>query len=95
MWPKYVPLAMFAHNTFNTQNLGNYSQYELTYGRKPRPSLNLDSNSDIKVSGTFKEYYQLLRGLFKHERLKPANIKPSQGNVQHLISIKTDYECRF
>ena len=51
---------MFAYNTFNTPNLGNYSPYELTFGRKPRPLLNLDSNPDIKVSGTFREYYELL-----------------------------------
>ena len=30
MWPKYLPLATFAYNTFNTPNLGNYSPYELT-----------------------------------------------------------------
>ena len=35
MRPKYLPLAMFAYNTFNTPNLGNFSPYELTYGRKP------------------------------------------------------------
>ena len=40
MWPKYLPLATFAHNTFNTPNLGNYSPYELTFGRKLRPLLN-------------------------------------------------------
>ena len=56
MWPKYLPLAMFAYNMFNTPNLGNYSPYELTYGRKPRPLQYLDSNPDIKVSGTFREY---------------------------------------
>ena len=33
MLPKYLPLAMFAFNTFSTPNLGNYSPYELTYGR--------------------------------------------------------------
>ena len=33
----------------------------MTFGRKPRPLLNLESNSDIKVSGTFKEYYELLK----------------------------------
>ena len=60
MWPKYLPLATFPYNMFNTPNLGNYSPYELTYGRKLRPFLNLDSNPDIKVSGTFKEYYELL-----------------------------------
>ena len=50
---------------FNTPNLGNYSPYELTYGRKPRPLHNLDSNPDIKVSGTFKEYYELLNKRLK------------------------------
>ena len=35
MWPKYLSLATFAYNTFKTPNLGNYSPYELTFGRKP------------------------------------------------------------
>ena len=51
---------------FNTPNLGNYSPYELTLGRKPRPLLNLDSNPDIKVSGIFKEYYELLNKTLKY-----------------------------
>ena len=66
MWPKYLPLAMFTYNTFNTPNLGNYSLYELSFGRKPRPLLNLDSIPDIKVSGTFKEYYELLNKRLKY-----------------------------
>ena len=66
MWPKYLPLAMFAYSLFNTPNLGNYSPYELTYGRKPRPSLNLDSNPDIKVSGTFREYCESLNKRLKY-----------------------------
>ena len=28
MWPKYLPLATFAYNMFNTPNVGNYSPYE-------------------------------------------------------------------
>ena len=66
MWQKYLPLATFAYNTLNTPNLGNYSPYKLTYGRKPRPLLNLDSNPDIKVSGTFREYYELLNKKLKY-----------------------------
>ena len=66
MWPKYLPLATFAYNTFNTLNLGNYSPYELTFGRKPRPLLNLNSNPDIKVAGKFKEYYELLNKRLKY-----------------------------
>ena len=66
MWPKYLPLAMFPYKMFNTPNLGNYSPYELTFGRKPRPLLNLNSNPDIRVSGTFKEYYELLNKRLKY-----------------------------
>ena len=66
MWPKYLSLATFASNTFNTPKLGNYSQYELIFGRRPRSLLNLDSTSDIKVTGTFKEYYDLLNKRFKY-----------------------------
>ena len=28
---------------------------------------------------------KILRGLFEHERLKPANIRTSQGNVHNLV----------
>ena len=34
-WPKYMPLAMLAYNTFNSPRLANYSPYELGFGRKP------------------------------------------------------------
>ena len=66
MWPKYLSLAMFAYNTFNTPNLGNHSPYELIFGRKLRFLLNLDSTPDIKVSGSFKEYYDLLNKRSKY-----------------------------
>ena len=59
MWPKYLSLATFAYNTFNTPNLENYSPYELVFGRKPKILLNLETMPDIKVSGSFKEYYNL------------------------------------
>ena len=161
---------MFAYNTFNTPNLGNHSPYEFIFGRKPRSLFNLESPPDIKVSGIFREYYELLnkrlkylhnlllnfkskrlaminkdgaffqynsrdlvyivllltsqlctasrkitikyigpvviykiidphnyllmtldsrmlRGLFEHERLKPANIKTSQGNIQNVAQL--------
>ena len=42
MWHKYLPLATFAHNTFNSPNLANYSPYELVFGRKPKLLLDLE-----------------------------------------------------
>ena len=56
MWPKYLPLATFAYNTFNTPNLAKYSPYEVVLGRKPKLLLNLETTPDIKVSRTFKDY---------------------------------------
>ena len=171
MWPKYLLLATFVYNTFNTPNLANYSPYELVFSRKPKLLLNLETLPYIKVLGTFKDYYNLsnkrlqylhkllqefkskrlaminmdrtffqynsgdlvniilplmsqlctasrkvkikyvgsvviykiidphnyllmtldgeiLRGLFEHERLKPANRRTGQGNVHNLAQLK-------
>ena len=56
MWPKYFSLATFAYNTFNTPKLANFSPYELVFRRNPKVLLNLETKSDIKVTGTFKDY---------------------------------------
>ena len=66
MWPKYLSLATFAYNTFKIPNLGNYNPYKLTFGRKPKALMNLESKPDIKVSKTFKEYYELLNKRIKY-----------------------------
>ena len=66
MWTKYLSLATFAYNTFNTPNLGNYSPYELTFSRKPKIMLNIESNPDIKGAKTFKEYCELLNKRIKY-----------------------------
>ena len=66
MWTKYVSLATFAYNTFNSPNLGNYSPYELTFGRKPKLLLNVETNPDIKVSRNFREYYDSLNKRIKY-----------------------------
>ena len=49
MWPKYLPLATFVYNTFNSPNLANYSLYELVFGTKPKLLGNLETTPDIKV----------------------------------------------
>ena len=60
MWPKYLHLATFVYNTFNTSNLANYSPYELVFEGKPKLLLNLETMPHIEVSGIFKDYYNLL-----------------------------------
>ena len=75
MWPKYLQLTTFAYNTFNTPNIGNYSPYELVFRRKPKPLLNLESTPNVKVSGTFKEYYELLNRRVKYLQKLLLNFK--------------------
>ena len=94
MWLKYLPLATFMYNTFNTPHLGNYSPYELTFGRKPRPLLNLDSNPDIKVPGTFKEYYELLNKRLKYLHHTLLNFKSKRLSMIHKDRTFFQYKSR-
>ena len=66
MWTKYLSLITFPYNMFNSPNLGDYSPYELTFGRKPKLLLNVESNPDIKVSKNFREYYKLFNKRIKY-----------------------------
>ena len=66
MWPKYLPLATLAYNTFNTPNLVNYSPYDLVFSRKQKLLLELETNPDIRVSGTFKNYYMFLNNRLQY-----------------------------
>ena len=61
MWHKYLPLATFTHNTFNSPTLANHSPYELVFRRKPKLLVDLETDPDVKVSGTYREYFLQLR----------------------------------
>ena len=56
-WHKFLSLATFAYNIFHTPN---YSPYELVFGRRPKILINIETDPDIKVSGTYKDYHTLL-----------------------------------
>ena len=152
MWPRYLSFPTFAYIMFNSLNLANFSLYELVFRRKPKILFNLETTPDIKVSGTFNDYHELLnkrlkylhkilqnfkskrmalinkdrtffqcnsgdlvyiispltsqlctalhnyllmtldekllRGLCKHERLKPAVLRTSEGNATNLVKLK-------
>ena len=66
MWIDYLPFATLAHNTYNSPNLSNYSPYELVFGRKPKLLLDLETDPDIRVSVTYKEYYKRLEQRLKY-----------------------------
>ena len=75
--PKYLLLATFAYIPFNTPNLVNFSPYELVFRRKPKVLLTLERTPDIKVAGTFNDYYNLLnkRLEYLHKHLQDFNLK--------------------
>ena len=77
MWYKYLPLATFGHNTFNSPNLANHSPYELVFGRKLKLLLDLEMDPDIKVSGTYSKYFiQLGKRLeYLHKLLQDFQMK--------------------
>ena len=87
MWSKYLSLATFACNTFNSPILANYSPYELVFRRKPKILLNLETTPDIKVTGTFKEYYELLNKRLKYMHNILQNFK-----LKRLAMINKDGE---
>ena len=66
MWSDYLLFATLEHNTYNSLNLSNYSPYELVFGRKPKLLLDLETDPDIKVSATYKEYYERLEKRLKY-----------------------------
>ena len=49
-----MPLATFAHKMFNSPNLANHSPYELVFGRKPKLLLDMETDPDVRVSGTYR-----------------------------------------
>ena len=108
MWPKYLLLATFVYNTFNSPNLANFSPYELVFRRKPKILLNLETTPDINVSGTFKDYHELLNKRlkyvhevlqnFKSERIALINkdrtfFQYNRGDLVYIISPLTSQLC--
>ena len=87
MWPDYLLFATLAHNTYNSPNLSNYSPYELVFGRKPKLLLDLKTDPDIKVSATYKEYYERLE-----KRLKYLHQVFEDFKTRQLALLNKDHE---
>ena len=107
MWHKYLPFTTLAYNIFNSSNLANHSPYELVFERKPKLLLDLETDPNNKVAGTFKEYYTLLgkRLHYLHKLLHDARTKRLalmnkdmdyfQYNSGDLVYIISQYTSQF
>ena len=102
MWSKYLSFVTFAYSTFNPPNLANYSPYERVFGRKPKLLIDVETDPDIKVVGSLKEYYTLLGKRFQYlykvlqdaktKRLAPMNkervhFQYNSGNLVYIIPL--------
>ena len=86
-WHKILSLATFAYNIFNSPNLCNHSPYELVFGRKPKILIDLETDPDVKVSGTYKDYYNLFNKRLHYLQNLLQNFK-----MKHLSLIYRDRE---
>ena len=75
MWHNYLSLATFAYNTIHSADLRNYSPFELTLRREPRILLNLETDPDVRISGTYKDYHTLLTKWLKYLQNMLQNFK--------------------
>ena len=87
MWHKYLSLATFAYNIFNSPNLCNHSPYGLVFERRPKILLDLETNSYIKVSGTYKEYFTLLNSRLQYLQNVLQNFR-----MKYLVQINKNGE---
>ena len=87
MWIDYLPFATLAHNMYNSPNLSNYSPYELVFRRKLKLLLDLETDPDIKVLVTYKEYYERLE-----QRLKYLQKVLLDFKMRHLVLLNKDRE---
>ena len=60
---------------------------KLTFGRKPKLLIDVESNPDIKVSSSFREYYELLNKRIKYLQDIICNFKS-----RRLVMINKDIE---
>ena len=87
MWIDYLPFATLAHNMYNSLNLSNYSPYELVFERKLKLLLDLETNPDIKIAATYKEYYEKLE-----QRLKYLQKVLLDFKMTRLVLLNKDWE---
>ena len=82
----YICLQYISFTKFR-ELFSHYSPFELTFGRKPKILLDIETDPDIKVSGTYKDYYMLLNKRLQYLQNMLQNFK-----MKHLALINKDRE---
>ena len=64
MWTHYLQTRTYSCNSFASPALNEFSPFQLTYGRTPKVLFEIERIPQEGTSGSFKEYYKLLRKRF-------------------------------
>ena len=63
-WVRYISTTCYAYNSFSSPHLGNYSPYELVFGREPPNLTNLSFTPISGLSHSYEEYIEHLKKKF-------------------------------
>lgn len=84
-WVRFVSTTCYAYNSFSSQHLGNYSPYELVFGREPPNLTSLVFNPTSGLSRTYEEYAEHLKKKFEQISrtvLQLQRVKQEKQNAQ-------------
>ena len=67
MWPKFLPLATLAYNTFNSPNLANHSPYELIFRKETKDTVRfLKQTQKLRYQECLQNMIKLLERRIKY-----------------------------
>jgi len=83
-WVRYVPTTAYAYNSFSSPRIGNFSPFELAFGRKPANLTNLVFNPMSGLTHSYGEYAALLKKRFDHLSRVMLQLQGRQQNAQQV-----------
>ena len=83
-WVRYVPTTAYAYNAFSSPHLGNYSPFELAFGRKPPNLTGLAFNPMSGLTQSHGEYAASLKKRFDHLSQVMLNLQRHHQNAQQV-----------
>ena len=84
-WVRFVSTTCYAYNSFSSPQLGNFSPYELVFGREPPNLTSLVFSPVSGLSRTYEEYAEHLKKKFEHVSktiLPLQKVKQERQNAQ-------------
>ena len=82
-WVRYISTTCYAYNSFSSPHLGNYSPYELVFGREPPNLTNLTFTPISGLSHSYEEYIEHLKKKFSQISRAMLSLQRKQQDKQN------------